>query len=146
MTDTIVVRGNVGASPQSPSSEGSFASFRIASTHSVYSGGQWEERNTTWYTVKCWQRLASNACASLSKGDPVIVVGRPQLRSWQSDDGKSGQDLEIFAESVGHDLSRGTAAFTRTGHKAGGAGSDGTAAEPETVPNWEAASGEDPPF
>ncbi|WP_022872549.1 single-stranded DNA-binding protein [Nesterenkonia alba] len=121
MTASITVRGNVGTAPSNPGdAASSYTSFRIASTHTIYNRetSQWEDRNTTWYTVKCFRRLAENVFASVQKGDAVVVTGRPQLRSWENDEGERGTDLEIYAETLGHDLSRGRAVFTRnrSGH------------------------------
>ncbi|GAB3844406.1 single-stranded DNA-binding protein [Nesterenkonia populi] len=147
MADTITVRGNAGTAPQEPAGESGFTSFRLASTFSVFSSGQWQERNTTWYTVKCWQRLASHVHASMSKGDPVVVTGRPQLRTWQADDGKTGQELEIFAETIGHDLARGTSSFTKA-HPHRDQSANAQTEAPPADSDWDAAhqQQEAPPF
>jgi len=49
----------------------------------------------------------------LHKGDPVVIVGRLALREWEQD-GRAGSTLDLTADVIGHDLTRGTATFERT--------------------------------
>ena len=50
----------------------------------------------------------------LRKGEPVLVRGRLRVREYEGKDGSRGTETEIDASSVGHDLSRGVAHFSRT--------------------------------
>jgi single-strand DNA-binding protein len=77
--------------------------------------GEWRDGDTSYYSVTCWRRLAVNAAASLRKGNPVLIKGRFHTRSWD-DDGKTRTEIEIEAESVGHDLRQGWANFQRNPH------------------------------
>ncbi|UQX89636.1 single-stranded DNA-binding protein [Jatrophihabitans telluris] len=62
--------------------------------------------------MACWREQADNVAASLQKGDPVIVVGK--LASHQYVRGEENRiNFEITAQSVGPDLSRGSATFTK---------------------------------
>ncbi|MEQ4205628.1 single-stranded DNA-binding protein [Actinopolymorpha sp. B17G11] len=92
------------------------ASFRLASTSRRFdrSQGGWVDGRTTYVTVVCWRALAENVAASLRKGEPVVATGRLRVEPWERDDGRSGTSVEIEAQVVGHDLSRGTSAFRRT--------------------------------
>ena len=63
--------------------------------------------------VTCWRSLATNTSLSITKGDPILVFGRLRIRRWENGD-RQGTTVEIDAISVGHDLTRGTASFTRT--------------------------------
>ena len=49
---------------------------------------------------------------SIKKGQPVTVHGRFRTNEWEGEGG-TRTDLVIDATSVGHDLTRGTAEFTR---------------------------------
>ena len=90
-------------------------SFRLASTSRRFERGKgWSDVDTLFVTVVCWRRLAEHAARSFSKGEPVIVTGRLRMRQWTAPDGRSGTAVELEAVAAGHDLSRGTAAFTRT--------------------------------
>ena len=91
-----------------------YATFRLACTPRVWKGGDWCDAETTWVGVSCTKVLALNVKASLGKGDPVVVVGRLRTRRWQDKAGEERESLTIEAQSVGHDLTRGTAAFSRS--------------------------------
>jgi single-strand DNA-binding protein len=89
--------------------------FRLASTRRQFdrSAGRWVDGETTFVNVTCWRALAEHVRASVSKGDPVVVIGRLRIRSWERE-GYKGNAVEIDAYTVGHDLVRGTSAFRRT--------------------------------
>ena len=88
------------------------ASFRVASTPSRFRDGEWVKGTTSWHTVKAWNRLALHVAASLRSGDPVLVHGRLVADVWERE-GRSTTSYEVIASAVGHDLSQGTAVFTR---------------------------------
>ena len=97
------------------------ASFRLAATERKFDKetSRWVDGDVNWYTVSCWRSLAENVTESINKGEPVFVIGRLNLRSWERDE-KRGTTMEITAEIVGHDLARGTASFrkaTRPAHE-----------------------------
>ena len=89
------------------------ANFRVATTSRRFKNNQWEDGNTTWYSVRAWRRLADNVADSIKRGDPVVVHGRLEADVWTKEDGTTNTQLVITATSVGHDLSRGTAVFTK---------------------------------
>ena len=75
--------------------------------------GQWRDAETSYYNVSCWSRLADHVRASLHKGDPVIVKGRFRTSSFEDKNGQLRTSIEITADTVGHDLSRGPANYMR---------------------------------
>jgi single-strand DNA-binding protein len=89
--------------------------FRMASTRRQYDRavGRWVDGETTFFNVTCWRHMAENVWASVSKGDPVVVIGRLRVRSWERE-GYRGNAVEVDAYTVGHDLNRGTSAFRRS--------------------------------
>ena len=92
---------------------GSVAAFRLACTPRIRGkGGQFSDGNTTWIDVTCFRSLATHVAASVRKGDPVIVVGRLRTSVWEKD-GQTRERIGLEAETVGHDLTRGTAIFRR---------------------------------
>ena len=109
----ITVSGYLGTDVEHRPGDGySYASFRLANTPRFRRGTEWVDGNTTWFTVECSNRVADNARDSLTKGDPVVVTGRLRTKSWQSE-GSRHERVVIAAESIGHDLSRGTTRFTK---------------------------------
>ena len=75
--------------------------------------GEWVDGNTSYVTVICWRKLATNAGICVRKGDPVIVKGRLSIRNYEDKQGAQRIAVEVEANSVGHDLSRGVAQFQR---------------------------------
>lgn len=96
-----------------------FAKFRLASTPRVYDRAQdaFVDGPTSWFTVKAFRALAQNITASIRRGDPLVVHGRVRLVDWVTPDGHTRTTAELTAESVGHDLTRGTTRFMRTVHE-----------------------------
>ena len=117
MTESITVRGFAGTTPEikNPDSDNPVATFRLGATPRWRSGqtGEWTSGETNWYTVACFGRLALNVADSLHKGDPAVVVGRPKVRTWTTDQNESGAEVEISAQSVGHDLKFGTTQYRK---------------------------------
>jgi single-strand DNA-binding protein len=81
--------------------------------------GEWADGPTTFVSVVCWRTLAENVAVCLRKGEPVMVRGRLQVRRFQNDEGAWRQTVEVDATSIGHDLNRGVAHFSRTRKAAG---------------------------
>ena len=54
---------------------------------------------TQWLSVTAFGRIADDL-AQLGKGDMVSVMGRVQLRRYQSQDGAAREDLELVADSL----------------------------------------------
>jgi single-strand DNA-binding protein len=75
--------------------------------------GEWRDGDTSYYTVNCWRRLADHVKASLRKGDPVMIKGRFKTRSYEDKAGRLRTEVEIVADTVGHDLNRGVANYLR---------------------------------
>ncbi len=76
--------------------------------------GEWGDGPTSFVTVLCWRTLADNVAVCLRKGEPVLVRGRLRVREYEGKDGSRGTETEIDASSIGHDLNRGVAHFSRT--------------------------------
>lgn len=92
--------------------------------------GEWVDCNTSYVTVICWRRLASNVAICVRKGDAVVVKGRLSVRSYEKD-GATRIVVEVDANSVGHDLSRGVAQFQRVRPQTGMTASEFAAVRPD---------------
>jgi single-strand DNA-binding protein len=159
MNDTITIKGFVATDITSGTTPGGVAtaSFRIASnSRRRDKDGQWVDGHTNWFLVQGYRHLAGNMGCSIRKGQPVIVVGTLRIRSWERD-GRLYYSHTIDADAVGHDLTWGTANFTRSTKKpllslveqeppfdaSHDAGTDGTFDEPEDTEE-DGAEGGDP--
>lgn len=134
MSDNISLTGIVGSEPRSVTTPEGLAitSFRLASSQRRFDRSQekWVDGDTNWYTVTTFRQLAANAAVSIKKGERVVVTGRLKVRDWEAG-GKRGVNVDVEADALGHDLSWGTAAFSRG---AGAAASETSAAAPAAAP------------
>ena len=64
---------------------------------------EWEEA-TSFFDVSCWRELAENVALSLTKGARVVVTGRLEQHSWESEGGDRRTKVEILADDIGASL------------------------------------------
>jgi len=81
--------------------------------------GEWVDGNTSFVNVICWRQLAENLSTCLRKGDPVLVRGRLDIRSFMGRDGQRRTAVDVDANALGPDLNRGVAGFRRVWPPAG---------------------------
>jgi single-strand DNA-binding protein len=74
---------------------------------------EWQEA-TSFFDVVCWRDLAENVALSLTKSMRVVVTGRIEQRSWETDDGEHRSKVEIVADEIGPSLRFATADVQRT--------------------------------
>lgn len=93
---------------------GGMARFRMAATPRRWDREKqlWADGHTSFYTVWAWRALAANLAGSVSVGEPLLVHGRLKVRE-EERDGTWKTFVDVEALAVGHDLTRGTAAFRR---------------------------------
>lgn len=116
----ITVEGNLAADPEYRTTRNgkTVAGFRIAANESKHNEqtGQWEQSGVCFLQCTAWPPLSDNMRASgLAKGSPVIAAGKLETRTWQTEQGESRSRLEVTIDTIGPDLRRGNAHFTRTG-------------------------------
>lgn len=61
--------------------------------------GEWQD-DATFVNVVAWSRTAENCGEYLKKGSAVLVEGRLQSRSWETEDGQKRSVVEINAIRV----------------------------------------------
>lgn len=118
MKTQLTVRGNVATAPRRVVTDSGvvIVEFRLAATERFFNRQtqEWEDGNTSWYTVSAFRRLAENIFRSFSVGDPVVVAGKLSIKQWTSkDETKKGTTPELTADTAGHDLLMGFTDFTR---------------------------------
>jgi single-strand DNA-binding protein len=117
MNDAILtIIGNVVDEPRMRLTKNGHAvtNFRVASTSRRYDREQeqYVDNTTLFFTVTCWRAMAENVAQSVKKGQPVVVHGRLYSREYTVNE-VVRVSYELEANSVGHDLSRGTADFSK---------------------------------
>lgn len=63
--------------------------------------------------MTAFRQLATHTAQSVDKGDRIIVVGKLRITEWESVE-RTGTNVEIEAEALGHDLAWCMAAPTRS--------------------------------
>jgi single-strand DNA-binding protein len=121
MSQTVIV-GNLTDDPElryTPNGA-AVAKFRVAVNRRYKdASGEWKDGDTSYFTVNAWRTLAENAAESLTRGANVIVVGRLQMRSWETQDGDKRTVVEIEADEVGPSLRWATAKVEKQQRSAG---------------------------
>ena len=98
---------------------------------------EWEEA-VSFFDVVCWRELGENVSESITKGTRLIVTGRLEQRSWDTQDGEKRSKVEIVADEVGPSLRWASATVPRNerreadGPRGGGGG--GSAPPPRAEP------------
>jgi single-strand DNA-binding protein len=102
---TVTVTGNITRDPELrfTTSGKAVANFGVAVNRLIGKPGEERKEEVSFFDISCWDSLASNV-AELSKGDRVVVTGRLQQRSWETDEGDKRSKVEIVAEEVGASL------------------------------------------
>lgn len=111
-SNAITITGNVTRDPEmryTPSGV-SKVTFGVAVNRSWRNQQtqEWEEQ-TSFFNVVAWRQLAENVSASVTKGMRVVVTGRLEQRSWETEQGEKRSVVEIVADDVGPSLTFATA-------------------------------------
>lgn len=126
--NTITVIGNITRDPELRWSAGGNAQL----TFGLACNRRWQNRQTqeweesaSFFDIVCWGSLAENAAESLGRGLRVVVNGRLEQRTWETQDGEKRSKIEIIADEVGPSLRWQTAQVQksdRRGQQGGGRG------------------------
>jgi len=75
--------------------------------------GEWQE-NTSFFGGTVWREQAEQVAESLQKGMRIIVSGRLEQRSWETEQGDKRSIVEVQIDEVGPSLRWATATVNRT--------------------------------
>lgn len=117
----VTLHGNVvtDPTPRAGRNGSVFTTFRVATTpYRRTADGSYADLETSFYSVIAFDTVASNAAASLRKGQPVIIVGNLSNKSYVDKDGISRTSPEVEAQHIGQDLRFGRATFQRVSRAA----------------------------
>ena len=129
---TVTIVGNLTRDPEIRYTAGGAAkaSFGMAVSRRWQNRqtNEWEEQ-TSFFNVVCWREMAENVTESLGKGSRVVVTGRLEQRSWETENGEKRSVVEIVADDIGPSLRWATAEVKRNERRGGfdssGGGRDG---------------------
>jgi single-strand DNA-binding protein len=121
--NTITIVGNATRDPELrfTASGQARASFGVAVSRRWQNRqtNEWEE-STSFFNVNCWRELAENVAESIHKGSRVVVTGRLEQRSWETNEGEKRSVIEIEADEIAPSLRYATAQVTRNERRDGG--------------------------
>jgi single-strand DNA-binding protein len=106
---------------------------------------EWEEQ-VSFFDIVCWRELAENVAESLTKGSRIMVSGRLDQRSWETDNGEKRSKVEVVADEVGPSLRWATAQVTRNERRDGGSGGGFDSAPPPVEPPAAGYTDDEEPF
>lgn len=86
--------------------------------------GEWQEQ-TSFFTGTVWREQAETVAESLQKGTRVIVSGRLEQRSWETDEGDKRSVVEVQIDEIGPSLRWATATVNKTQRSDGDFGGGG---------------------
>ncbi|WP_420639608.1 single-stranded DNA-binding protein [Candidatus Poriferisocius sp.] len=126
--NTVTVTGNMTRDPELRFTPGGSA----VATFGLAWNRRWQNRQTneteeqvSFFDVTCWNTLAENVSESLVKGTRVVVSGRLEQRSWQTQEGDRRSKVEIIADEVSPSLRWASVEVIRNERRDGGGGGGG---------------------
>jgi len=128
--NTVTITGNFTRDPELRFTPSGVATASLG----VAVNRRWQNRDsherkeaTSFFDVVCWRELAENVCESLAKGTRVLVTGRLEQRSWETDGGDRRSKVEIVATEVAPSLRWASAQVTRNTRREPAAATNGAA-------------------
>lgn len=103
--NNVNIVGNLTRDPELKflDSGSAVTNFGVAVNRKYKKDGQ-EVEEVCFIDCVAWQSLAENVCASLKKGDRVLVSGRLDQRSWETTAGDKRTKVELSADEVSPSL------------------------------------------
>jgi len=131
--NTVHIVGNLTREPElrfTPNGQAT-ATFGIAVNRTWVDRQSQERReSTSFFDVVCWGSLAENAVASLTRGTRVVVIGRLDQRTWETQEGERRSKVEITAEEIAPSL-RWATVHVNKGERRSPEASNGEATPPQ---------------
>ena len=126
--NSVTLVGNVTRDPElrfTPSGQ-AVATFGLAVNRRWQNrqSNEWEEQ-TSFFDVKCWAQMAENVGESLHRGARVVVSGRLEQRSWETEQGDKRSKVEVVADEIAPSLRWATVEITKNERREPGQGGGG---------------------
>jgi single-strand DNA-binding protein len=115
MSNNVTLIGNLVDDPElrfTPSGV-AMAKIRLAVNRRYQRDGEWQE-DTSFFTGTVWREQAEQVAESLQKGARVIVTGRLEQRSWETEQGEKRSVVEVQIDEIGPSLRWATATVNKT--------------------------------
>jgi single-strand DNA-binding protein len=135
--NNVTLVGNVTRDPELrfTASGAAMATFGLAVSRRWQNrqNNEWEEQ-TSFFDVVCWRELGENVSESVTKGTRVLVTGRLEQRSWETENGDKRSKVEVVADEVGPSLRWASAQVNKNERRDPAAGGTGGGAPAPAAP------------
>lgn len=134
--NTVTLIGNVTRDPELrfTGSGQAVATIGLAVSRRYQQGGEWQEQ-TSFFNIVAYGQLGENAAHSLERGSRIIVNGRLQQRSYETQSGEKRNVVEVIADELGPSLRWATARVEKNDRRgAGESGGSGGQQRPAPAP------------
>lgn len=98
----IEIIGHTGSEPEmrfTPTGK-PVTSFSLATNRSFTTSDGEKKKETEWFQVVCWNRLAETVNQFVQKGKSVMAIGRIHLHEWDTEQGEHRSRMQINATRV----------------------------------------------
>lgn len=89
-----------------------------------------QNEEVDFFDVTAWRELGETIANYKSKGDPILLEGRLQFRSWDTNEGEKRNKVDVVADNIqflsrgqGESENGGSSGGQKAGATAGGSGS-----------------------
>lgn len=97
--NSIIIKGRLTADPELKYTQSNTAvtSFSVAVNRRFAQEGQ---QDTDFFNVTAWSKTAEFITKYFTKGQEILIQGRLQQRSWETESGEKRYAVDIVAEQV----------------------------------------------
>ena len=96
----FILVGRLAQDPEVRYTQGgkAVASFNLAVNR--FGGGSAQKESADFIPIVAWEKLAEICGNNLTKGSQILVEGRLQIRSYETQDGQKRRVSEVVAQSI----------------------------------------------
>ena len=96
----VILVGRLAQDPDVRYTQGgkAVASFNLAVNR--FGGGSAQKESADFIPIVAWEKLAEICGNNLTKGSQILVEGRLQIRSYETQDGQKRRVSEVVAQSI----------------------------------------------
>ena len=96
----VILVGRLAQDPEVRYTQGgkAVASFNLAVNR--FGGGSAQKESADFIPIVAWEKLAEICGNNLTKGSQIVVEGRLQIRSYETQDGQKRRVSEVVAQSI----------------------------------------------
>lgn len=148
----VILAGNLTRDPElrTTASGSSVCSFSLAVNRRIRTASGEDQERTSFFDCSAWGRSGETIEKYLRKGQPLLVSGRLDQRTWEDKNGQKRSSVEVFVEEftfIGGGGDGGANGYSRSGGSSSSEMAPRRSAEniPEDIPD-EAIDVTDIPF